>query len=92
MNIYRKQCLIGVPWNQIKSENIESLYLLSALKETVQIYYKKACSVMEEAWIQHSTDIFVDNIFIKPILGNGLFLYSLKEVRKPEVSWCFQGA
>ena len=30
MNIIRKQSLRGVPWNQLKSENIETLYLLSA--------------------------------------------------------------
>ena len=51
MDIYRKQSLRGVPWNQLKSENIETLYLLSALKEPVQIDYKKACSVMEQAWL-----------------------------------------
>ena len=42
MNIYRKQSLRGVPSNQLKSENIEILYLLSALKEPVQIDCKKA--------------------------------------------------
>ena len=40
-----------VPWNQLKSENIETLYLLSALKEPLQINYKKACSAMEQALI-----------------------------------------
>ena len=49
MNIYQKQALRGVPWNQLKLENFETLYLLSALKELVQIDYKKACSVMEQA-------------------------------------------
>ena len=49
MNIYRKQSLRGgVPWNQLKKENIETLY---PLKEPVQIDYKKACSAMEQAWI-----------------------------------------
>ena len=37
MNIYQAQALTGVPSNQLKRENIETLYLLSALKETVQI-------------------------------------------------------
>ena len=35
MNIYQKQSLIGVPLNQLKSENIEILDLLSALIEPV---------------------------------------------------------
>ena len=47
MNIYWKQSLRGVPLNQVKSENLETLYLLSALKEPVQIDYEKACSVMQ---------------------------------------------
>ena len=42
MNIYWKQSLRDVPGSQLKSENIETLYLLSALKEPVQIDYKKA--------------------------------------------------
>ena len=33
MNIYQKQSLSGVPWNQLKSESIDILYLLSALKK-----------------------------------------------------------
>ena len=41
MNIYWEES------NQVKSENIETLYLLSALKEPVQIDYEKACSVMQ---------------------------------------------
>ena len=40
-----------VPWKLRKSENTETLYYLSALNEAVQIDYKKACSVMEQAWI-----------------------------------------
>ena len=61
MNIYRKQSLRDVPWNQLKSDNIETLYLLSALKRPVQNDYKIACFVMEEAWT--SAGIFVKNIF-----------------------------
>ena len=38
-NTYWKQSLRAVPWNQLKSENIETLYLFSALKEPVQIDY-----------------------------------------------------
>ena len=48
MNIYSKQSLGGVPWNQLKPKNIEILHLLSALKEPAQISYKKACFVMEQ--------------------------------------------
>ena len=43
MNINGKQSLRGVPWNKLKSENTETLYLLGAMKEPVQIDYKKAC-------------------------------------------------
>ena len=49
MNIYQKQLLRGVSRNQLKSENNETFYLFSALKESVKIGYKKACSVMEQA-------------------------------------------
>ena len=54
MNIYQKQLTRGVPWNQLKSENIEILYLLSTLKEPVQINNKKSSMLcygaMEQAW------------------------------------------
>ena len=33
MNIYQKQSLTEAPWNQLKSENIEILYFLKALKK-----------------------------------------------------------
>ena len=51
MNIHWKQSLRDFIWNQLKSENIETLYLLSAFKQLVQIDYKKVYSVMEQAWI-----------------------------------------
>ena len=51
MNIYQKQKLRGVPGNQLHSEMIESLYLLSTLKEPVHIDYKRACSVMEQVGV-----------------------------------------
>ena len=41
--------LINLKYSQFNSENIEILYLLSALKKAVQINCKKACSVMEQA-------------------------------------------
>ena len=47
MNICQKQLLEGVPRNQFKSGNIETLYILKALKEPVQINYNSGCSVME---------------------------------------------
>ena len=37
--------LRAVPWNQLKSESIETLYILSALKTPLSMY-KKACSVL----------------------------------------------
>ena len=40
---------------------------------------------MEEDEYQYSADIFVKNIF-KSFHGTGFFLYSLKYIRKPEVS------
>ena len=43
MNIYRKPTLGGITWNQLKSENIETLCPLSALEVPVEIDYKKAC-------------------------------------------------
>ena len=51
MNIDGKQWPRGVSWNQIMSEKIDTLYLLSALKEPVQIDYEKTCSVTEQEWI-----------------------------------------
>ena len=51
MNIYRKQSLRGVPWDQLKSENTDTSCLLNALNELVQINCKKACSVIEQVWI-----------------------------------------
>ena len=42
MKIYQNQSLRGVPWNQLESENIKTLYLLSALKEPVQINRDKS--------------------------------------------------
>ena len=46
INTHRKQSLRGIPCNLLKLGNIETLYLLSALKEPAQIDYKRACSVM----------------------------------------------
>ena len=57
---------------------------MSALKEPVQIDYKKACSVWKKQQYQHSADIFVEKVF-NPFHGTSLFLYSLKYIRKPEV-------
>ena len=83
MNIYMKQSLKGVPWNQLKSENVETLYLLSALKEPVQMDCKKACSVMEQTII--STFCWLIKNIFNPFHGTGLFLYFPKD-RQPEVS------
>ena len=91
LNIYRKQSLRVVLWNHFKSGNIETLYLLSALKEPVQINYKNHALLWNKDGYQHSADIFIKNIF-NPIYGTGLNLYSLKYIRKSEFSWCFQRA
>ena len=87
MNINLKHSLTSVSWSQLKSKNIETLYFLKALKEPVQIDYALLWNKHE---YQHSADIFVKYIF-NPICGTGLFLYSLKCIRKPGISWCFQG-
>ena len=91
MNIYWKQALGDVPWNQFNSENIEILYLLSALKEPVQIDCKKNALLWNKHEYQHSAVIFVKNIF-NSFPDTVLFLYFLKYIRKPEVYWYFQGA
>ena len=67
--------------NQLKSENIKTLYLLSALKEPMQTDYRWNKHERD----QYSSDIFVKNVF-NPFHGTGLFLYSLKYMRKPEIS------
>ena len=36
MNFFWKQLLRGAPWNQLKSENTETLHLLTALKEIIR--------------------------------------------------------
>ena len=67
--------------------------------DTSWVHWKNQCrlTVRKHALLwnkheyQHSADIFVKNIF-NPFPGTGLFLYFLKYIRKPEVSWCFQGA
>ena len=46
INTHCKQSLRGGPCNLLKSGNIETLYLLSELKEPVQIDYKRVCSVI----------------------------------------------
>ena len=78
----------GGPWNQLKSENIETLYLLSALKEPVQIdcwTIRTHALFLNKHEYQYSADIFVKNIF-KPFHGTGLFIYPLKYIRK-SVLW-----
>ena len=92
MNIYRKQLLRGVSWNQLNSENTEVVYPLNALKEPVQINCKKACSVMEQPWIINILQTYLLKNTFDPFHGIGFFLCFLKYIRKPGVAWCFHGA
>ena len=85
INIYVKQSMRCAPSNQLKSENVETLYLKWIEKTTRKIDYKKACSLMNKHEYQHSADILIKNIF-KPFYGTGLFLYSFKYIGKLEVS------
>ena len=59
MNIYRKPSLRRAPWNQLKSGNIETLYLLSTLERTGV----DRLLLWSKHEYQHSADIFVENIF-----------------------------
>ena len=59
----------GVPWDKFKSEIIETLYLVSALKEPVQLWNKHE--------YQHSGDTVVKNIF-NSFHDTLLLLYSRK--------------
>ena len=90
MNNYRKQSLTGVPWNQLKLENIDILYLLSALKEPVQIDCKKAYSVMEQARISNSADIFVKLFALTHIMTLAFFYASWNTSENqtfPDIFW-----
>ena len=74
MTIYQKQSLRGVAWLQLKLEIIETLYLLSALNEPVQMDFKKACSVVEQAWVStfcwHIINIFKGYLCCKTFFGS----------------------
>ena len=89
LNIYRKHSLRGVPWNRLKSVSIDTSWVhwenqcISTIRKHALLWKKHG--------YQRSTDIFVRNIF-NAFRATGLFLYSLKYIRKPEVSWYFQGA
>ena len=77
ININWKQSLRVVPWNQLKSENIETLYLLSTWKESVQIDNKKACCYnTNKHEYQHSSDMLVKNV-LNPISLLILNLFSI---------------
>ena len=67
MNIYQSQSLRSVPWNQLKSENTETLYLLSAMKEAVQIDSKKARK-HALLWNKHKS-LLVHKIFIVNVVS-----------------------
>lgn len=61
MNIYQKESLRPVPWNQLKSDNIETLQLLSELEEPVLIVrnVRKHALLWNKHEYQHSVDILL---------------------------------
>ena len=71
--------LRAVPWNQLKSESIETLYLLSALK-TPSLIHKKACFVLRKLFFKCIViQLFCNNLwttwtkyFTEPIMKNKL--------------------
>ena len=99
MNNYWKQSLRCVPWNQLKSENIETLYLLSSQKNHCRSAIRKDALLWNKHEYQHSADIFVKNTllahfmalasFYTPwnILENQRFPDVFRGHRKRPVSW-----
>ena len=96
-------CFSCFPWSSTGSNHWEVFLEINLNQKTLTFYtfwvhWKNQCrsNIRKRALLwnkyeyQHSADIFVKNIFI-PFHGTGLFLYFLKYIRKPEVSWCFQG-
>ena len=71
--------LRAVPWNQLKSESIETLYILSALKTPLSMY-KKACSVLRRIGFKYIViQLFCSNLwttwtkyFTEPIMKSKL--------------------
>ena len=65
-------------WNQLKSDNIETLYLLITLSQNqCRSTVRKHVLLRYKHEHQHSADIFVKNIF-NPFHGSVFFLYLQK--------------
>ena len=97
-------CFNWLPWASAGSSHWEVFLEIKLNQKTFKFYtswvhWKNQCrsNVRKYALLrnkheyQHSADIFVKNIF-NQFPGFGLFLYFMKYIRKPEVSWYFQGA
>ena len=97
-------CFSWLPWTFTGSSHWEVFLEISLIQKTLKFYtswvhWKNHCRLtvrkLALLWnkheYQHSADICVKNVF-NPFHGTDLFLYFLKYMRKPEVSWCFQGA
>ena len=100
--IKKVYCFNWLPWTG--SSHWEVFLEISLIQKTMKFYnswvhWKNQCrsTVRKHALLwnkhkyQHSADIFVKNI-LNPFPVIGLFLYFLKYIRKPEVSWWFLGA
>ena len=88
----------------IKRGHKVGFFKIKLNQETLKLYtswvhWKKHCRLMLRKrallWnkheYQHSADIFIKNDF-NSLHGTGVFLYSLKYIRKFMLSWYFQGA
>ena len=101
--IKKAYCFNWLPWTYTRSSHWEVFLEINLNQKTLKFYtswvhWKNQCrsTVRKHALLwnkqgyQHSTDIFVNNIF-NLFHGTGVFLYFLKYIKKPEVAWCFQG-
>ena len=91
-------CFNRLPWAFSGRSHWEVLPEISLIQKTLRFYiswvhWKNQCrsTVREHAKheYQHSAQILVKNIF-NPFHGTDIFLYFLKYIIKPKVSWCFQ--
>ena len=93
---YHEHLLEAVTWEVFFEINLNQKTLKFY---TSWVHWKNQCrsTVRKHALLwnkheyQHSAVIFVKNIF-NSFPDTVLFLYFLKYIRKPEVSWYFQGA
>ena len=78
-----------VLWKKLKAWN--SLTYECIKTTSARWTIRKHALFWNKTEYQHSIEIFVKNIF-DPFHDTDLFLYSLRSIKKPEVSWYFQGA